>query len=315
MNWWQKMQGKPLLARPAVAADRPALAELLARTRRRHGPLALEDQVALLNSGVSSLAVMEEEAVGFLGIQPRADTPVQAGFDDPTPGSGPIPAGHQCWADVMMAVVAPGWGAGRTLATLLDASLPGLAVRGVTALVCLTDQDWLADALLQARFAETDRVVTYTRWNKGPLPDAAPIATLRKAGPADADTVLELNAAAFSPLWRYDAATTLSWLLTADHAILAERDGRPLGFALTNRAIGGECAQLIRLAVHPASQGQGIGRQLVADAMAYAWQHGAPGLTLNTQVSNAPARRLYESLGFRISGPAVMVMVYVVSNE
>jgi ribosomal protein S18 acetylase RimI-like enzyme len=315
MNWWQRTQEKPLKARLAAAPDRPALADLLARTRRRHGPLALEDQIALLNSGVSSLAVAGDEVVGFLGLQMRAPADVAPTLNETLALSVSAAKAQEHWADVMMAAVAPGWGAGRTLVALLDAALPALRPRGITALVCLTDNDWLADALLQARFAETDRVVMYTRQHRGLLPAVRPVALLRRAGPAEADTVLELNAAVFPPLWRYDPAVTLSWLLTADHAILAERAGRPVGFALTNRATGNECAQLIRLAVHPVAQSQGIGRQLVVDALTYAWQHGAPGLTLNTQASNTPSRRLYESLGFRLTGSSVTVMVYVMSNE
>jgi ribosomal protein S18 acetylase RimI-like enzyme len=92
--------------------------------------------------------------------------------------------------------------------------------------------------------------------------------------------------------------------------VLAERNGQPVGFALTIRSTAGEYAQLIRVAIHPAAQGQGIGRQLVVDAIAYARENDTPGLSLNTQVSNIVSRRLYESLGFHATGPSVAVMAY-----
>ena len=124
---------------------------------------------------------------------------------------------------------------------------------------------------------------------------------------------MAINAAAFDPLWRYDSATTLSWLLTADHAVLARRDGRALGFALTSRASGNGYDQLIRLATHPDVQGQGVGRHLVADAIAYSRETGSPGVALNTQASNTIARHLYEAFDFRIVGAAVTVMIYKLS--
>jgi ribosomal protein S18 acetylase RimI-like enzyme len=63
------------------------------------------------------------------------------------------------------------------------------------------------------------------------------------------------------------------------------------------------------VATHPASQGQGIGRQLVADAIHYAAGVGAAGVSLNTQQSNIVSRHLYEALGFRPTGGVLSVMV------
>jgi len=126
----------------------------------------------------------------------------------------------------------------------------------------------------------------------------------------DSDTILVLNGAAFVPFWRYDPATLLSWAMTADHAVLAEVDGRPAGFAITTNSSSADCAQLIRVATHPAFQGRGIGRQMVADAMCCVYGNDRDGLALNTQASNRVARHLYETLGFRQNGQAVKVMTY-----
>ncbi len=68
-------------------------------------------------------------------------------------------------------------------------------------------------------------------------------------------------------------------------------------------------AHLIRVATHPAVHGRGIGRQLVADALHYASEHGSAGLALNTQASNTISRSLYESLGFRPTGQELSVLV------
>ena len=101
-----------------------------------------------------------------------------------------------------------------------------------------------------------------------------------------------------------------SWLLTADHTVVAEVASRPVGFCLTTSAARDDYAQLIRVATHPDFRGQGIGRQLVVDAIHFAQESNMPGLTLNTQASNIISRRLYESLGFHLTGAPVTVMMH-----
>jgi ribosomal-protein-alanine N-acetyltransferase len=188
--------------------------------------------------------------------------------------------------------------------------MPVLYSRRVTALCALTDTGWIRGALVENGFAEVDEVVSYARRNSRRLPGAAQPARLRPAGPADIDVVLEINAAAFDSLWRYDPATIITWLTTAEYAIIAELDGHPVGFSLAANPLRGEYAQLIRVATHPAVQGRGIGRQLVTDAIRFAEESGCAGISLNTQASNGIARRLYQSLDFRpMPGPlAVLVL-------
>lgn len=60
----------------------------------------------------------------------------------------------------------------------------------------------------------------------------------------------------------------------------------------------------LTVAVHPRSQGQGIGRRLF-DAMLYEVRENRPDILrveLITQESNTHARRLYEAVGFRAEG-------------
>jgi ribosomal protein S18 acetylase RimI-like enzyme len=56
------------------------------------------------------------------------------------------------------------------------------------------------------------------------------------------------------------------------------------------------------LAVDPARQGEGIGGTLVDAALATARERGTRSVVLRVLSSNEPARRLYESRGFRIEG-------------
>jgi ribosomal protein S18 acetylase RimI-like enzyme len=198
----------------------------------------------------------------------------------------------------------------KTLQALLEAALGELNARGVTGLVCLTHDDWLRAALFDMGFLELDRVMGYARSGHLLPPPIAGPARVRPAHSQEGEAVLALNSAAFAPIWCYDPSTILSWLLTADHAILAETGAGPAGFALTTGSRDSEFAQLIRIAIHPHFQGRGIGRQVVVDAIHYAWEIGAGGLALNTQASNMISRRLYEGLGFRPTGQTVSVVVH-----
>ena len=275
-------------------SDRPAISALLANAWWRHGTPALEDQLALLHGGASAVAFTRDQCVGLLGFSVRE------------------PAGNppERWADVASVAIMDGHSPVKTLQALLEAALGELNARGVTGLVCLTNDDWLRAALFDMGFLELDRVMGYARSGHLLPPPIAGPARVRPAHSQEGEAVLALNSAAFAPIWCYDPSTILSWLLTADHAILAETGAGPAGFALTNGSRDSEFAQLIRIAIHPHFQGRGIGRQVVVDAIHYAWEIGAGGLALNTQASNMISRRLYEGLGFRPTGQTVSVVVH-----
>lgn len=280
-----------MVLRPAAPTDRSAVAALLAATWRRHGSQSLEDQAALLANGASAVAWAGAEAVGFLGVDVRVPTiePVER------------------WADVQLAALEAGRRGDGLLAPLVETALPALYRAGCTGLVALVAPGWLADGLQRAGLRAEDDVITYVRGDRWLPASVGEPAHLRLASAQDADLILDLNARAFEPLWRYDDAVVLSWLIAADHAIIAEVEGRPAGFALTTAGHAGSYAHLIRVATHPACRGRGVGRQLVADAVRYARESDAPGLALNTQASNTVSRSLYDSLGFHTTGHALNV--------
>jgi ribosomal protein S18 acetylase RimI-like enzyme len=299
MSWWWNSRDEAFIARPAQPADRAALSALLADTWRRQGPLAVEEQTSLLGNGLSTIAVARKGAVGFMGFSARqpAGTPTET------------------WADLALAAVAADRPVGKVLESLLGCARSALRGYGITGLACLVGEGWLRDGLAAADFVQVDRVVGYAHSFGRAVPPALPVATLRGATAADIDVVLAVNATAFEPFWQYDDATILSWLLTSDHAALADVNGHVVGFALTSHNPDNEYAYLIRLATLPTYRDRGIGRQLVADALDYARSTGVSGLALNTQASNVVSRRLYESLGFHPTGQALSVMVYPVTRE
>ncbi len=294
MSWWNILRGESVAVRTALPTDRAAVTALLATAWRRHGNQSLEDQAALLANGLAQVALAGDKAVGFLGLAMREPT------------GSPL----QTWVDVVMAAVEADRSASPVMKTLLAPAIARLREQQATGIVCLTAVEWLQDALRSAGFVERDQVISYVHDTWPCLPHRNAGAQLRPAVADDAETILALNAAAFAPLWRYQDATLMNWLITSEHAVLAQLDGQPVGFALTTNALPNSYAHLIRVATHPATQRRGIGRQLVVDALRHARETGAPGLALNTQASNTISRNLYESLGFRPTRQMLTVLVY-----
>ena len=79
-----------------------------------------------------------------------------------------------------------------------------------------------------------------------------------------------------------------------------------VGYAITGRS--NRSSFLQRLGVDPESRRRGIGTLLVTDALLWAHENGAESMLVNTQDANASAVRLYEQLGFTLTGESLMVM-------
>lgn len=130
---------------------------------------------------------------------------------------------------------------------------------------------------------------------------------LRRGRRLDRAEVLEVDAAAFSPFWRFDQrglddarrATPSSRFRVAD-------DGRVVGYAVTGRA--GVIGYLQRLAVLPDHQRLGIGAALIMDALHWSKRHGCVSVLVNTQESNENALEVYEHLGFVLEAHGLAVL-------
>lgn len=134
-----------------------------------------------------------------------------------------------------------------------------------------------------------------------------PIATgdgavpLRRAGRGDRAAVVDLDARAFPPAWRF-GASGLREALRATPAVRfriapAADDRAPVAYAVTGRA--GRRGYLQRLAVDPEARGRGYARALVVDALRWVRRGGGRRCFVNTQTDNNEALALYEACGFR----------------
>ncbi|HXF64596.1 MAG TPA: GNAT family N-acetyltransferase [Caldilineaceae bacterium] len=168
---------------------------------------------------------------------------------------------------------------------------------------------WLEPALLAAGFVEVERVQFYqldrlARRVEG-LPPLPPLLNLTPGHPDFLDELARLDAAAFPPLWHF-GTKDLFELLMRGRVQLAWRQGVLAGYSAICANSSSE-GQLARLAVHPDFQGQGIGRGLLSDAVAYAANEFSV-LILNTQLTNTRSQTLYKGFGFRPIGAPVPVL-------
>ena len=76
-----------------------------------------------------------------------------------------------------------------------------------------------------------------------------------------------------------------------------EREGETLSTAICVQ--DGELAGLFEVATAAAVRGQGFGRRVVSSALKWARMRGARTAWLQVEADNAPARALYDSLGYR----------------
>ena len=146
--------------------------------------------------------------------------------------------------------------------------------------------------------------------------------TIRATDEADRDSVLELAARAWEPVfasvnnvlgselarslhgddWRTHHAAEVATVLEEMTSWVAERDRATVGFAAArvvdpDRRIG----EVHILGVDPAAQRTGVGAALVRHAEEWLREQGMSVVFIGTggDPGHAPARRLYESLGYR----------------
>jgi ribosomal protein S18 acetylase RimI-like enzyme len=184
---------------------------------------------------------------------------------------------------------------------LWDAARSQLAELGGGTVAAIATQPWFEAILLEDHFNLADHIILL-EWYEGPLQENRPPAgvTLRGMNSQDLPRVVEVDAAAFEPLWRNSLAALTKAYQQSSYATVAEDASGLLGYQLsTGGSFGGHLA---RLAVLPAAQRNGIARALVADLIHH--MHGAGGskITVNTQADNVASLALYARLGFRRTG-------------
>lgn len=92
-----------------------------------------------------------------------------------------------------------------------------------------------------------------------------------------------------------------------DRTLIAEADGRTVGFLCWSIWPGGQVGEIVEVTVDPDCHGRGIGTALCRKALDLFREKGCPTATVKTggDDGHAVARKLYEKLGFGPSLPWV----------
>jgi ribosomal-protein-alanine N-acetyltransferase len=203
------------------------------------------------------------------------------------------------------------------LEAVLQSAAGRLRTEGVTHLAVYGTALWLPPALLRAGFQRREWIVSLERHAR-PLADL-PVgqARIRSIRPGDLSQLAALDAAIFEPPYQLASGELIELMVTSGHFVVAERapeagQAALLGYACAD--VLGDTGQIIRLAVHPNAQRQGIGRALLSDGLSYCHANGARQVTINTQESNSASLRLYEQIGFRRVGRRVPLLVLVLGS-
>jgi [ribosomal protein S18]-alanine N-acetyltransferase len=160
---------------------------------------------------------------------------------------------------------------------------------------------WFAQALEAFGFRENNRVVMLS-WEVGaPLPEShTGEVFVRPMKLDDLGGVHEVDAASFAPIWQNSRPSLELAYREAAVATVAEYQARLVGYQIsTATPVGGHLA---RLAVTPDCQGHGIGAALVNDLLHQFKRRGAKKVTVNTQKDNSTSLRLYQKIGFYLTG-------------
>lgn len=271
------------LARPVCAADLTRISRLLRDGGRRFYGLSGSELPAILEDSCGvALTVGDEILAVALTSRPAATT---------------------CWLRVVAFADGVDFSVG--VAALMPALHAELSGRGVGAIYYAGDEAadlWMIPALQGLGYAQDTEVIVYEKRDLS-IPDHGnPDVRVRAAAGVDMAEVLRLDHVCFEPQWTKDDVILGPAIAQGPLFVLAELDGRAVGYAYATSHFGGRLIHLVRIAVEPAHQGARIGIRLLAAVTAFAVAQGASTITLNTQAYNTHAQRLYRWFGFVPTG-------------
>jgi DNA-binding MarR family transcriptional regulator/GNAT superfamily N-acetyltransferase len=189
----------------------------------------------------------------------------------------------------------------------------GLTAKGRQAFAKLerSSRDDVADILATLPHGERGQLIAAMAMIErllGASGESAPPATLRDPRPGDMGWVVQSHGALYAGEYGFDSsfealvAEIAAKFLTSfdasrERCWIADIDGAPVGSVFLVRH-GDDVAKLRLLLVDPAGRGQGLGRRLVAECIAFAQACGYRKITLWTQSILVAARKIYQDAGF-----------------
>jgi ribosomal protein S18 acetylase RimI-like enzyme len=190
---------------------------------------------------------------------------------------------------------------------LLRPCIARLRELGATSLSYIGSAAWLAGTLQERGFRLISHVAAYEKSDLSIPQAGSRVVDVRPVEPGDLPALVTMDALGFHPLWRNSRETFEQWRETLPYFTVAAVGQSQVGYCYCSVDSGH--GHLVRMAVHPTWQGQGIGTRLLADAMRFFRAAGARRITLNTQEENERAQWLYRRFGFRLIGREAVALL------
>ena len=122
---------------------------------------------------------------------------------------------------------------------------------------------------------------------------------IREAAETDVDGIAHIEALSFKTPWTRDMILS-EMKEPLSHFFVAFSAGEMIGYYGFLHIL--DELHILNVAVHPDHQGKGVGKALMADLKERAAALSARAITLEVRESNLAAKRLYERVGFVLSG-------------
>ena len=166
-----------------------------------------------------------------------------------------------------------------------------------------TEDDWLQPLLLQDDFILRRRLYSYDKTDYSIPSEGNQQVNIRPVrlssqqnSASDIAALLAIEEICFEEMWRYDTTIFRDIAATHPYFVVAELNKQIVGYQFN--AVDDESGYLIRIAVHPSVNRQGIGIRLMAEAIRFFKEAQVTRIMLNTQEDNYHAHRLYEWFNF-----------------
>jgi [ribosomal protein S18]-alanine N-acetyltransferase len=127
--------------------------------------------------------------------------------------------------------------------------------------------------------------------------------TIRRCAARDVERVAAIEAVSFSDPWSFEtfsAALALRHMrfLVAEDRVARAGDGEPALVGYVVAMVMADEGEIADVAVAPGARRRGVARTLIERVAADLMQEGVRSLYLEVRESNAPARALYDAMGF-----------------
>jgi ribosomal protein S18 acetylase RimI-like enzyme len=274
------------IIRPAVAADATGIKQLMSYPDRAHRHLDWSSPIERL--GEANFLVIEQDQM------------IQAAL------SCPVDPENVAW--IRFFAVQPGNSLNDSFRELFTKMI-GCYAQPPEFIISVAVQGWFLRLLMEQGFSlHQSIVVLQVDPFTVDLPAEDPKLTIRQVLPQDLPIVAQIDHLAFSLIWRYSENDIKAAYANSAYATIALFEEQVVGYQFSSASVFS--GHLTRLAVLPAYQGMGFGRQLTADVIRYFIQTGAGTITVNTQSDNASSLKVYRQLGFALTGEKFPVMRY-----